>query len=176
MNVNLVPIPTVVNRLSQPVEYLSIRKSRNPSAGGAEARLFTRDLLNSLFNMYDIDAKGPFRVAGEQIDGAFTFEDTEFLLEAKWRSEKTAASDLDTFAGKIGRRLDNTLGMFLSMNGYHDTAESLHSQARAVMILMDGADLSAVVEGRISMPELLSRRRRHAARTGEILLNAYQVL
>ena len=132
--------------------------------------------LNSLFNLYDIDAKGPFRVVGEQIDGAFTFEGTEFLLEAKWRSEKTAASDLDAFAGKIGRRLDNTLGLFLSMNGYQDTAVSLHSQARPVMILMDGADLSAVVEGRISMPELLSRKRQHAARTGEILLSAYQVL
>ncbi|WP_167001008.1 hypothetical protein [Mumia sp. ZJ430] len=132
--------------------------------------------LNNLFGLYDIDAKGPFRVVGEQIDGAFTFEGTEFLLEAKWRAEKTGASDLDAFAAKISRKLDNTLGLFLSMNGYHDTAVSLHSQNRPVMILMDGADLSTVVEDRIPLPDLLHRKRQHAARTGEILLGAHQML
>jgi hypothetical protein len=44
------------------------------------------------------------------------------------------------------------------------------------MILMDGADLSAVVEGRISMPDLLRRKRQHAARTGEIFLSAYHLI
>jgi hypothetical protein len=43
------------------------------------------------------------------------------------------------------------------------------------MILMDGADLSAVVDGRITLPELLSRKRQDAARTGEILLSAYKL-
>jgi hypothetical protein len=132
--------------------------------------------LNKLFSLYDIDAKGPFRIVGEQVDGAFTLEGTEFLLEAKWRADKAAATDLDTFAAKIGRKLDNTLGLFLSMNGFQETAVSLHSQNRPVMILMDGADLSVVMEDRITLPVLLSRKRQHAARTGEILLNAYQLL
>jgi hypothetical protein len=134
------------------------------------------NFLSKLFDLYDIDAKGPFRVVGEQIDGAFTFEGTEFLLEAKWRNEKAAATDLDTFAAKISRKLDNTLGMFLSMNGFHETAVSLHSQNRPVMILMDGPDLNAVIEGRLELPALLSRKRQHAARTGEIFLNAYDLL
>jgi hypothetical protein len=72
----------------------------------------------------------------------------KFLLEAKWRDEKAAATDLDTFAAKIRRKLDNTLGLFLSMNG-QETAVSLHSQNRPVMILMNGADLNAVIEGRM---------------------------
>lgn len=40
--------------------------------------------LNSLFAVFDIDAKGPFKIVGEQIDGAFTLDGTGFLLEAKW--------------------------------------------------------------------------------------------
>lgn len=148
--------------------FVSINQ-QDPQARGYSLEKF----LNSLFELYDIDAKGPFSLTGEQIDGAFTLEGTEFLVEAKWRSEKTATSDLDIFAGKIGRKLDNTLGLFLSMNGFQDTALSLHSHSRPVMILMDGADLSAVVEGRISMPELIIRKRQHAARTGEIMLSAY---
>lgn len=82
--------------------------------------------LNGLFALFDIDAKAPFRLAGEQIDGAFTFEG-EFLLEAKWQDTKVAVADLDAFAGKVGRKLDNTLGLFLSMNGFQDTAIDVHS-------------------------------------------------
>jgi hypothetical protein len=132
--------------------------------------------LNELFALFDIDAKAPFKIFGEQIDGAFTFEGNEFLLEAKWRQERSETADLDSFAGKIGRKLDNTLGLFLSMNGFQDSAVELHSQGRAVMILMDGADLSAVVEGRIELPELISRKRQHAARTGDIYLKAYEII
>jgi len=40
-------------------------------------------LLNDLFAIFDVGAKAPFRLTGEQIDGAFTFEG-EYLLEAKW--------------------------------------------------------------------------------------------
>lgn len=131
--------------------------------------------LNSLFDLFDIDAKSPFRIFGEQIDGAFTFEG-EFLVEAKWHDERISMADLDSFAAKVGRKLDNTLGLFLSMNGFQDSAVQIHSSGRPVMILMDGADLSAVIEGRVDLQELLRRKRQHAARTGDIFISAYQII
>jgi restriction endonuclease Mrr len=132
--------------------------------------------LNALFALFDIDARAPFRIAGEQIDGAFSHEGTEFLLEAKWQGGLTGADALDTFAGKIGRKLDNTLGLFVSMNGFQPAAVELHSRGRSVMVLMDGADLNAVVEGRISLPELITRKRQHAARTGAVFLSVATIL
>ncbi|MFI6291962.1 hypothetical protein ACIBEJ_10290 [Nonomuraea sp. NPDC050790] len=131
--------------------------------------------LNGLFALFDIDAKAPFKVSGEQIDGAFTFEG-EFLLEAKWQEEKTAVAAMDAFKGKVERKLDNTLGLFLSMNGYQDTAIAVYSHARPVMILMDGSDLSAVIDGRIDLQDLLRRKRQHAARTGEVFISAYTLI
>jgi hypothetical protein len=131
--------------------------------------------LNGLFALFDIDAKAPFRIVGEQIDGAFTFEG-EFLLEAKWQDAKTPVADLDSFAGKVGRKLDNTLGLFLSMNGYQESAIQTHSRGRPVMFLMDGSDLSAVIEGRISLPDLLHRKRQHAAQTGDVFVSAYTLI
>ncbi|MFB4309634.1 restriction endonuclease [Actinomadura sp. GTD37] len=131
--------------------------------------------LNGLFALYDIDAKAPFRIVGEQIDGAFTFEG-EFLLEAKWKDERTPVADLDSFGGKVSRKLDNTLGLFISMNGFQDSAIEVHSRGRPTMILMDGADLNAVMDGRIELPELLRRKRQHAARTGEVFIGAYRLL
>lgn len=133
-------------------------------------------LLNEAFALFDIDAKAPFRLYGEQIDGAFTYDGSEFLLEAKWQNQPAPPSDLDVFAGKIGRKLDNTLGLLLSMNGFQPSAVDLHSQGRPTMILMEGADLSAVLENRISLPDLLTRKRQHAARTGQILVTAYEII
>jgi hypothetical protein len=133
-------------------------------------------LLNRLFALYDIDAKASFRIVGEQIDAAFTFEGTEYLFEAKWRNERSAVADLDSFAGKIGRKLENTLGLFLSINGFQESALETYSQNRPRLFLMDGSDLSAVLEDRISLPDLLARKRQHASHTGEVFISAYRIL
>ncbi|MFN3006631.1 hypothetical protein [Mycolicibacterium wolinskyi] len=132
--------------------------------------------LIQLFAVFDIDAKGSFRTTGEQIDGAFTHEGTEYILEARWRDGLTPGDELDSFEGKVGRKLDNTLGLFISMNGFQDTAITLHSNRRSTLILMTGADLNAVVDGWIALPSLITRKRQHAARTGEILIEAYNML
>lgn len=131
--------------------------------------------LNELFPLFDIEAKSSFKVTGEQIDGAFTFEG-EYLLEAKWWKEPTSAAELYEFEGKVNRKLDNTLGLFLAMNGFQPTAIEALSHNRPKIILMDGSDLNAVVEGRIGLPELLRRKRQHGSRTGDVYIRAYDLL
>lgn len=133
-------------------------------------------LLNQLFALYDIDAKGSFRIVGEQIDGAFTFEGTEYLFEAKWQKDPAVVADLDSFSSKVGRKLENTLGLFLSVNGFKESVLTTYAQHRSRFFLMDGTDLSAVVEDRIALPDLLRRKRQHASQTGEVFISAYRVL
>jgi hypothetical protein len=133
-------------------------------------------LLNQLFALFDIDAKASFKIVGEQIDGAFTFEGTEYLFEAKWTKDRVGVADLDSFAGKIGRKLENTLGLFLAVNGFQDSVLTTYSQNRPRLFLMDGSDLSAVLEDRIGLLELLTRKRQHASRTGEVFISAYSLL
>jgi thiamine kinase-like enzyme len=41
---------------------------------------------------------------------------------------------------------------------------------------MDGPDLHAVIDERIELPDLLRRKRQHAARTGEVFVGVYQLL
>ncbi len=132
-------------------------------------------ILRKLFELFDMDPRASFKITGEQIDGAFTFERSDFLLEAKWQQELVGIEELDAFAGKISRKLDNTLGLFLSINGYSPDAVGLHTANRPVMILMDGSDLMAVLEGRIDLGALLFRKRRHAAQTGELFLPIHRV-
>ncbi len=44
------------------------------------------------------------------------------------------------------------------------------------MILMDGSDLMAVLEGRIDLILLLMRKRRHASQTGNIYHKIHEIM
>ncbi|MCO5238407.1 MAG: restriction endonuclease [Chitinophagaceae bacterium] len=101
--------------------------------------------------------------------GAFTFDNNDYLLEAKWQ-EKTEinAADLYTFGGKISGKLKNTLGLFISLGPFSKDCTETGSPITKSMILMDGMDLMQVLEGRIRLNELILIKRRHASQTGEI--------
>lgn len=132
-------------------------------------------LLHSVFDAFDLEPHRSFRVAGEQIDGGFTLGGELFLLEAKWQNDPVARADLDIFKVEIERRSENTLGLFVSINGFQATALLLHAN-QSPMILMDGGDLYAVLDGRIDLRELLTRKRREASMTGRILITAAEIL
>jgi hypothetical protein len=133
-------------------------------------------ILQNLFELFDLDPRASFRIAGEQIDGAFTFEGTDYLFEGKWQDKFITAADLDVLAGKLSRKLDNTLGLFLSVSGFSDDGIKAHSSGRRLMILVDGSDLMAVLEGRIDLIQLLLRKRREASQTGNIYLRINEIL
>jgi restriction endonuclease Mrr len=153
-------------------EFIEMVSSTDPHQRGYKLERLMKDL----FELFDLDPKASFRVVGEQIDGAFTFDNTDYLFEGKWLQEVVDVADLDSFNGKIGRKLENTLGMFLAINGFAPAAVETHSSVRPSMILIDGSDLMAVLEGRIDLIELLLRKRRHASQTGRILLSAREIL
>jgi hypothetical protein len=153
-------------------EYLQLLTESNAQQRGY--RLET--ILRKLFELFDLDPRASFRIVGEQIDGAFTFDNTDYLFEGKWQQELVGAADLDVLAGKLSRKLDNTLGLFLSINGFSEDGVKAHSSGRRVMILMDGSDLMAVLEGRIDLIQLLLRKRREASQTGNIYLRIHEVL
>lgn len=153
-------------------EFYVLVSSDNPQQRGYSLE----KVLKGLFDLFDLDPKASFKITGEQIDGAFSFEGTDYLLEAKWQQEPVAAKDLDGMAGKLSRKLENTLGLFLSVNGFSEDAVKVHSSGRRLVILMDGSDLMAVLEGRIDLVQLLLRKRRKASETGNIYLRIHEIL
>jgi hypothetical protein len=152
--------------------YLDLLSSEDAQARGYRLE----KILYGLFELFDLDPKASFKVIGEQIDGAFTFENTDYLLEAKWQKEPVRAADLDSLAGKLSRKLDNTLGLYLAINGYSEDGVRAHSSGRRLMLLMDGSDLMAVLEGRVDLVQLLLRKRRAAAQSGNIYLKIHEIL
>lgn len=122
-------------------KFMSITTGSNPQARGFELER----LMYDLFELFDLDPKASFKNTGEQIDGAFSLEGTDYLFEAKWQKELVGVQDLDSFSSKVQRKLDNTLGVFLSMNGFSSDGIVAHSTGRPSVILMDGTDLMAVL-------------------------------
>lgn len=152
--------------------YMTLVTSSNMQGRGFELE----KVMYDLFELFDLDPKASFRNTGEQIDGAFSLEATDFLFEARWRQEPSNAGDLDSFAAKVRRKLENTLGVFLSINGFSPDGIAAHSSGGAVVILMDGADLMAILEERIDFVSLLLRKKRHAAQTGDIYLPVHKII
>jgi hypothetical protein len=132
--------------------------------------------LSNLFDLFDLDPRGSFRVAGDQIDGGFTLDNTHFLLEARWRKALATRDDLGAFRTKVDDRAENTLGLFVSVAGFEPSAISRHSQRGSPLVLVDGGDILAVLDERIDLRDLLRRKHRHAAMTGEIFLPISDVL
>lgn len=166
-----------VNAVQQELEGLKHEFYALVSFDNPQQRGYSLEkVLKGLFELFELDPKASFRITGEQIDGAFSFEGTDYLLEAKWQQELVAAKELDGMAGKLSRKLENTLGLFLSINGFSEDAVKAHSSGRRLVILMDGSDLMAVLEGRIDLVQLLLRKRREAAETGNIYLRIHEIL
>lgn len=133
-------------------------------------------IMYDLFELFDLDPKASFKNIGEQIDGAFTLDGTDYLFEAKWHKELISIQAIDAFAAKARRKLENTLGVFLAINGFSPDAVQTYTGNRPNIFLMDGADLMAVLEERIDFVTLLLRKKRHAAQTGSIYLPIHQII
>lgn len=134
-------------------------------------------ILYDLFNLFELSPRGPFRRIGEQIDGAFIHEGDHFLLEAKWQKAPVDLADLRDLDGAVGSSLDNTLGLFLSLNGFSEQALQAYAQGnRPKIICMDGMDLMAIFEAWIDLSDLIQRKRDIAVHKRIIFASVSRIL
>ena len=135
------------------------------------------DILYDVFLLFELNPQGSFRRIGEQIDGAFYHEGNHFLLEAKWTQRPSALSDLRDLDGAVGSSLDNTLGLFVSLNGFTQDALDAYAQGnRPKLICMDGMDLMSVLGGQIDLGDLLKRKRDIAVNRRRIFAPIAEIL
>jgi hypothetical protein len=147
--------------------------SLQPQARGYKLENFMRELLS----LFDLEPKKSYKLEGEQIDGHFSCDGSDYLLETKWEEKPLAASDVYSFTGKIAGKLDNTLGFFVSINGFSEEALiALEKTSKKVCILCDGQDLIMVLEARIRLDDLIIRKKRHAIQTGQLYISVKEIL
>ncbi len=101
-------------------------------------------LLKRTFDLYHIPMHEPFRrnKGSEQIDGAFKLEGWYYLVECKWHAKQAGSSQTDVFSKKISRSSKQTMGLFLSINGWSEgVLTTLKQDQDKCIILMNGSDL-----------------------------------
>lgn len=148
-----------VMRLSSTLIELS---TMSPQAWGFAFEKFLRDL----FAVYNLAPKASFRIAGEQIDGIFELNTETYLLEAKWQNEPIGVSDLYTFAGKINSKASWTRGLFVSQSAFSEEGLMAFSRNRTSIVLMDGFDIYDALHRNIPFDQVIARKVRKAAETG----------
>jgi len=142
-------------------ELLALSKLEAQARGYQFEKFLTR-----LFNSFGLNARGSFRLIGEQIDGSFELKGQTYLVEAKWQNEPTAVKDLHGFHGKIGEKASWTRGLFVSFIGFSQDGLTAFGKAKNI-ICMDGLDLSETLMRELPLDTVLERKVRHAAETGQ---------
>jgi hypothetical protein len=120
--------------------------------------------LNGLFLAFGLAPRGAFSLRGEQIDGSFTLDGATYLLEAKWKAERTGNRDLAAFDSQVAARATWARGLFVSYAGFSADGLEAFGRGRAPSIIcMDAADIYVVLSEGVGLDEALRAKARRAA-------------
>lgn len=129
-------------------------------------------LLAALFRLDELEYSGSYKTETDQVDGSVTLDSFTYLVEARWRQSPAADADLGGLAHKVERRIDATRGLFISMAGFRKEAVDLFRRSKDNrLVLVDGADLAWILDGRIEFAEALREKVRAASVQGEPFLS-----
>lgn len=149
------------------VRFLAMQTEKNKHQRGYDLE----SLLADLFLLYDLEPRLAYSLDLEQIDGAFSFDTDDYIVEGRWREKPTDRGDGDVFAAKVHSKGKNAIGLFVSINGF-TTPFLKRFEESTPFITLDGADLFMVLDGRVRLDDLLRAKKRHANETGSCHLPA----
>lgn len=132
--------------------------------------------LNRLFALFNLEPRPSFRLKGEQIDGSFILDNEIYLVEAKWYKTAVSRRDLAAFRDTVASKSSVTRGAFISVEGV--TLEAIEAITRgqsANFFIIDGYDITVVLEGVLTLPDLLRRKLRKLADEGKIFVSGREL-
>ncbi len=156
-------------------EYNNQKENEDTSGRG----LILEKLIEKLFRVNDFEVIKSFRRNrnGEQIDGACKYDGNYYLIECKWQSKMSSHRDLDILFVEVLRSAINTMGLFISVNGWSEHAIYLLRQnTYKNIILMNGSDIEHVLKERVSLRELMEAKKRALSVKAEPYFDASNLL
>lgn len=159
--------PRGFENLSDEIAMNLLNKLMAVSALAPHPRGFAfESFLKELFDANGMDGRSSFRVVGEQIDGSFDMSGETYLLEAKWTSKPVDASDLRSFNAKVEDKASWARGLFVSDCGFSEEGLIAFGKGKS-LVCMDGLDICEMLQKKLSLKEVLSKKVRRAAETGK---------
>lgn len=143
--------------------FVEIQQFEGQQRGYEFEKIFT-----SLMRASAIPVEEPFRIVGEQIDGAIKYDGHFYLVELKWVQRVCNQPDIASLymkvEGKMGAR-----GLFIAMQGYSsEVLQSLPKGKEIKVLLLDGVHLANVLFGNYTFQELMEHAVSYASLRGEI--------
>jgi hypothetical protein len=123
----------------------------NPQFRGFELERLVFELLA----FEEFEFRKSYRSPSEQIDGLLKYEKFDYLLEIKWEATPMKQKDFSIFDGKIKGKAQSTRGLFFAMNGFDLDVVAKLSGSEPRIILMDGQDFMAILEGRFTFSDCM---------------------
>lgn len=133
-----------------------------------------QDLLNRTFDLHSIPVVRSFTRNGgaEQIDGAFKLDGWHYIVECRWRKQLANIRELDGLKGQVDRSGKQTMGLFLSINGWSDNVPALLKQnPDKSIILMEGYALRCILADQVDLRDFLIAALAHLNLDSEPYLN-----
>lgn len=148
----------------------TLSATATPAEKARRGRDFEK-ILSAMFGEAGLQPRLRYRPTGEEIDGSIWLDGRTVLIEAKWTRDPHPASSLYQFKGKVDGKLVGTVGVFFSIGGFSsDAVDALVAGKELNVVLVDGDDIRAIVDGRLSITEALHRKLRAAGDTGAAFL------
>jgi hypothetical protein len=133
--------------------------------------------LNTLFNTFNMKARSPFCLTGEQIDGSIEFEGNIYLIEAKWQKVLIGNADLLVLNGKVDGKATWSRGIFISYSGFTQEGLEAFSKGRPTnLIVVTGQDLYFILEGGMPLEQMIHLKSRLAAEEGRAYVSVQELI
>ena len=172
--------PNLTNGRGTPLRLLlkDFETLSNGSATPQKRGILFEQLMNKLFKLEEILVRESFRrnEGGEQIDGSFELDGWYYLVECKWQSKMTSEQEVDGLLGKLGRSGVQTLGVFISVNGWSSNVVGLMKQNNDKRIfLMNGEDIQIALSGKVRLVDLLRAKKEALNLHSEPYVSTHQI-
>lgn len=149
-------------------EFLELHSGKTAPAKRGYA---LESILGGLAKLSVLEATEPFKVNGEQIDGAVKYDGEHYLIEAKWQDKASSNEPVYQFVGKVEGKMYGR-GLFVSINGFSNHVVTSVVAGKAIKtIFVDGEDLVLVLEGHLSFSQMLDRKIKAAQTKGLIYVH-----
>lgn len=171
-NVKVEPVKSTIDFDYYTKELMKISENPNAQMRGFEFEKY----LNKLFDAFNLEPRGSFKIVGEQIDGSFLLHNEVYLLEAKWTKEPIKKDDLVVFNAKVSSKSGFTRGLFISLSGYTEEAISTFNNGRTVnIILMNVMEIGRLLSMHNSFSDLISKKVRLLCEEGKCYNEIYSL-
>ncbi len=122
----------------------------------------------NLMRISGIPVEEPFRIVGEQLDGAIKHDGHYYLVELKWFAEALEPRHIGSFYFKVDGKL-GARGVTIAMNGYTSgVLESVTKGKELKILLLDGNHLANVIYGQYTFQQLLDHAIKCASLQGQL--------